>query len=53
MFYFPSDIMFKTQAVVLCRDLRRVVFWNGLKNIPGKARVKRVHNNDVFVNVGN
>ena len=28
-------------------------FLNGLKNIPGKACVKRVHNNDAFVNVGN
>ena len=26
---------------------------NGFKNIPGKACVKRVHNNDAFVNVGN
>ena len=26
---------------------------NGLKNIPGKACVKRVHNNDAFVNVEN
>ena len=26
---------------------------NGFKNIPGKACVKRVHNNDDFVNVGN
>ena len=25
----------------------------GFKNIPGKACVKRVHNNDAFVNVGN
>ena len=25
---------------------------NGFKNIPGKACVKRVHNNDAFVNVG-
>ena len=29
------------------------VFFNGFKNIPGKACVKRVHNNDAFVNVGN
>ena len=29
------------------------VFLNGLKNIPGKACVKRVHNNDAFVNIGN
>ena len=29
------------------------VFLNGPKNIPGKACVKRVHNNDAFVNVGN
>ena len=29
------------------------VFLNGFKNIPGKACVKRVHNNDAFVNVGN
>ena len=28
-------------------------FFNGFKNIPGKACVKRVHNNDAFVNVGN
>ena len=28
------------------------VFLNGFKNIPGKACVKRVHN-DAFVNVGN
>ena len=28
-------------------------FLNGFKNIPGKARVKRVHNNDAFGNVGN
>ena len=27
------------------------IFLNGFKNIPGKARVKRVHNNDSFVNV--
>ena len=26
---------------------------SGFKNIPGKACVKRVHNNDAFVNVGN
>ena len=29
------------------------VFLNGFKNIPGKARVNRVHDNDDFVNVGN
>ena len=28
-------------------------FLKGFKNIPGKACVKRVHNNDAFVNVGN
>ena len=28
-------------------------FLNGFKNIPGKACVKKVHNNDAFVNVGN
>ena len=28
-------------------------FLDGFKNIPGKACVKRVHNNDAFVNVGN
>ena len=28
-------------------------FLNSFKNIPGKACVKRVHNNDAFVNVGN
>ena len=30
-----------------------VSFLNGFKNIPGTACVKRVHNNDAFVNVGN
>ena len=29
------------------------VFLNGFKNIPGKACVNRVHNNDDFVNVAN
>ena len=29
------------------------VFLNGFKNIPGKACVKRVHNNDAFANVRN
>ena len=29
------------------------IFVNGFKNIPGKVCVKRVHNNDAFVNVGN
>ena len=32
---------------------RAVSFLNGFKNIPGKACVKRVYNNDAFVNVGN
>ena len=32
---------------------RAASFVNGFKNIPGKACVKRVHNNDAFVNVGN
>ena len=29
---------------------RAVSFLNGFKNISGKACVKRVHNNDAFVN---
>ena len=29
------------------------VFLNGFNNISGKSCVKRVRNNDVFVNVGN
>ena len=29
------------------------VFLNGFKNTSGKVCVKRVHNNDAFVNVGN
>ena len=32
---------------------RAASFLNGFKNIPGKACVKRVHNNDAFVNVVN
>ena len=59
--------MFKTQAAVFYQDLkpreepsglrpdktRAASFLNGVKNIPGKACVKRIHNSDVFVNVGN
>ena len=59
--------MFKTRAPVFYRDLkhkaqpsgfrpdktRAVSFLNGFKSIPGKACVKRVHNNDAFVNDGN
>ena len=47
--------MFKTRAAVFYRDLkpRGASFLNGFKNIPGKACVKRVLNNDAFVNVGN
>ena len=32
---------------------RAAISLNGFKNIPGKGCVKRVHNNDAFVNVGN
>ena len=32
---------------------RTASFLNSFKNIPGKACVKRVQNNDAFVNVGN
>ena len=32
---------------------RAAIVLNGFKNIPGKASVERVHNNDAFVNVGN
>ena len=32
---------------------RPASFLNDYKNIPGKACVKRVHNNGAFVNVGN
>ena len=32
---------------------RAASFMNGLKNIPEKTFLKRVHNNDAFVNVGN
>ena len=38
------QVIFKTHAAS---------FLNGFQNIPGKACVKRVHNNDAFVNVGN
>ena len=33
--------------------IKHASFLNGFKNIPGKACVKRVHNNGAFVNVGN
>ena len=59
--------MFKTRTAVFYQDVkpRGAAKWfrpdnthaasvlNGFKNIPGKACVKRVHNNDAFVNVGN
>ena len=54
--------MFKTRTAVFYWDLpsgfrpdktRAVSFLNSFKNILGKACVKRVHNNDAFVNVGN
>ena len=52
-----SYVMFKTRAAVFYRfrpdKTRTLRFLNGSKNIPGKACVKRVHNNDAFVNVGN
>ena len=32
---------------------RAASFFNGFKNIPGKACVNRVHSNYAFVNVGN
>ena len=55
------EVMFKTRAAVFYWDLKRftpnkthaVSFSNGFKNIPGKAFVKRVHNNNAFVDVGN
>ena len=51
-------IMFKKRVAVFYRDLkadktRATSFLNGFKNILGKACVKRVLNNDAFVNVGN
>ena len=68
VFLTNCDVMFKTQAAVFYRDFknheeqlsgfrpdktRAASFLNGFKNIPRKACVKRVHNNDAFVNVGN
>ena len=66
---FPREfyVMLKTRTGVFYRDLkprgaaecfrpdktRAASFLNGFKNIPGKACVKRVHNNDTFVNLGN
>ena len=41
---YGGQVMFKTRAASLL---------NGFKNIPGKACVKGVHNNDAFVNVVN
>ena len=32
---------------------RATSFLNGLKNIPGKACVNKVHNDDAFMNAGN
>ena len=40
--------------MVLNPDKTRAAnFFNSFKNIPGKTSVKRVHNNDAVVNVGN
>ena len=39
--------------MVLNPDKTRASSLNGFTNIPGKVCVKRVHNNDAFVNVGN
>ena len=63
------DVVFKTRAAVFYREskttsrvqpsgfrphkTRAASYLNGFKNIPGKACVKRVQNNDAFVNVGN
>ena len=50
--------MFETRAASAPRGFRpdktrAASFLNGFKNIPRKAYVKIVHNNDAFVNVGN
>ena len=52
--------MFKTRAALCSQPIGfrpdktlAASFLNGFKNFPGKACVKRVHNNDAFVNVGN
>ena len=56
-------VMFKTRSEVFYRDLKPRgvldpmkhvprVFLNVFINIPGKACVKRIHNNDAFVNGG-
>ena len=49
--------MFKTRAAGFYRDLpsgfRPDKTRASFLNIPGKACVKRVHDNDAFVNVGN
>ena len=43
----------RRSRVVLDPMKHAASFLNGFKNIPGKACVKTVHNNDAFVNVGN
>ena len=46
--------MFETRVAVFYWNLTHASsFLNCFKNIPGKACVKRVDNNDAFVNVGN
>ena len=52
MFY--RDLNHEAQPSGLGPDKTRAAsFLNGFKNIPGKACVKRVHNNYAYVNVGN
>ena len=54
MFYRDLKAQLEAQPSGFRPDKTRAVsFLNGFKNIPGKACVKRVHNNDTFVNVGN
>ena len=52
MFY--RDLKPRGASRVVLDPIKHVlrVFLNDFKNIPGKECVKRVHNNDAFVNVG-
>ena len=43
----------RSPVVLDLYKIRASRFLNRFKNIPGKACVKRVHNSDAFVDVGN
>ena len=46
-------MFYRDLRLVVLDQIKHMLQLNSFKNIPGKVCVKRVHNNDAFVNVGN